>query len=146
MARQVLDESEAGAYTGDGGTSNNGKCNANFAELFAVPFVVAIGVKPGASGTIALVHNGPGQLTELHFRAISAATSALGDVRIMVVDGEDDSVIVADVSIKGQTMKVLTIEAPGHFDNGLFIEVNSTHADAVAGVGMQISGVYTKGA
>lgn len=33
-AQQTLDTNEVGSYTGDGGTSNNAKANANFTELY----------------------------------------------------------------------------------------------------------------
>lgn len=75
MSRAVLDENEVGPYTGDGGTSNNAKANANFAELYKQTLIVP------------LVPNGPSKVYFSHSstRTVASAkgwrgTTALGSV------------------------------------------------------------------
>lgn len=166
MAKQTLDTNESGAYVGDGGTSNNAKVNANFTELYAadvtlaaadaaldtrvdalearnVHFVAPLFAKANAACTTPIVSfTAAGEAVTIWFRAIEPITSALGDALIEVRDGDDDSIVVASVSIKGETNVGLTIAA-GAFASGLYAEISCTNADAVTGLGLVAVGEYT---
>lgn len=140
MARQTLDTNESGAYTGDGGTSNNAKVNANFEELYVRSFCVPVAVKPNSLVQIDILPSGfSGILLSASWRAATAPASAAGTILAAFCQGSDDAEIVAGESIENVGF---AFDTGVPFSTGLYAKITSDNVDATGGLGGYLTGTY----
>jgi len=109
-----------------------------------IPFYAVLVVNPGGVATIFPAFSGvKGYLISAQYRAVTATTSALGDVTVVVQNDNLDPMSNAP-SVDGQTSVALAALPNVLTSDGFSVKVTSTNADATAGLGLHISGIFRR--
>lgn len=139
MARQTLDENESGAFTGDGGASNNSKANDNFEDLDAEVLVVDVVANDTNKAKVAKLD--ARTVAGIALKRHTAIASALGDVVVHVLDGDGNTLMstatidaeALTASFVAQTLTATTANLALAAGEPVEVKVVSDNADATGG-------------